>query len=190
MKNTTLTDFLKGKFKYDEMGAYIWLVEPNGNHQKIADIRGWGGIQNLFKDKDGLVDTDAAAKFQDELGQFIVSALTEKLSFPIIDLEKERFEWSLKTFPESTALSSLQHLKKEIKEIEQDIAARKIEPIEYADCLMCLFDSAGRQGISPEQIFTAFKEKLRINKYERTWVKNPDNTYSHTKTTSSTTKNK
>jgi hypothetical protein len=43
---------------------------------------------------------------------------------------------------------------------------------------MCLFDSAGRHGISVEQIFESFGEKSEINK-ERKWKKNPDNSYSH-----------
>lgn len=45
---------------------------------------------------------------------------------------------------------------------------------------MCLFDSAGRAGVSVEDIFEAFALKLEINK-TRTWIKNPDNTYSHKK---------
>lgn len=104
----------------------------------------------------------------------------------IIELEKERLEWSLKNFPEATAFSSLQKLKGEIKEVEVDL---KTDPLpdsiieEYADCLMCLFDSAGRLGIKPPLIFEAFAEKLKKNK-SRVWVKNPDNTYSHVKTNS------
>lgn len=95
-------------------------------------------------------------------------------------LEKERFEWSLKTFAKATAISSLRKLEEEIKEIEADIMAGKKNPEEYADALMCLFDSAGRFGISPEMIFSAFRDKLVKNK-NRTWFKNPDNTYSHNK---------
>lgn len=74
-----LTDFLKGKFKYDNIGQYIWLVEPNGNHQKIADLRGWGAIQNLFKLSGGKIDIEKAEKFQDDLGKWVTEALQEKL---------------------------------------------------------------------------------------------------------------
>lgn len=100
----------------------------------------------------------------------------------IIELEKERLAWSLKTFPEATPYSSLQKLKEEIKEIETDIENGAVNSIneEYADALMCLFDSAGRLGITPEIIFDAFEKKLAKNK-AREWVKNPDNTYSHVK---------
>ena len=75
----TVNGFLKGKFKYDNYGQYIWLVQPDGNHQKIADLRGWGAIQNLFKDKSGKIDMEEAAKFQDTLGEWIVDTLNEKL---------------------------------------------------------------------------------------------------------------
>jgi hypothetical protein len=47
--------------------------------QRIVDLRGWGAIQNLFLNKDGTIDTDSAAKFQDELGEWIVDAINEKM---------------------------------------------------------------------------------------------------------------
>jgi len=98
----------------------------------------------------------------------------------IIELEKERMKWSLKTFPEATPLSSLAKCHEELKEIANDILEGIREPEEYADALMCLFDSAGRYGITPQQIFEAFETKLEINK-ARKWKKNPNNTYSHIK---------
>lgn len=103
----------------------------------------------------------------------------------IIHLEQERMEWSLKTFPEATAMSSIQHLKREIREVEEHLEVFGLHneeelTEEYTDCLKCLFDSAGRAGISPEQIFKAFAIKLAKNK-ARTWTKNADNSYSHVK---------
>lgn len=96
----------------------------------------------------------------------------------IIKLEEERLEWSLKTFPDATSFSSLLKAEEEIEEIKADINQGIKRPEEYADALMCLFDSAGRQGISIESIFEAFAKKVEINK-SREWKKNPDNTYSH-----------
>lgn len=108
----------------------------------------------------------------------------------IIELEKERLEWSLKTFPEATPRSSILKLQSEAKEVLKEIKKLEAFPdgdngledltAEYADCLMCLFDSAGRADVSIEDIIEAFAEKLEINK-SRTWVKNLDNTYSHVK---------
>lgn len=95
-----------------------------------------------------------------------------------LELERDRFEWSVRTFPEATAVSSLLKAEEEIREIKADIEAGRQEPQEYADAIMCIFDSAGRQGISPEQIVDAYAQKVVINKARR-WRKNPDNTYSH-----------
>jgi NTP pyrophosphatase (non-canonical NTP hydrolase) len=101
------------------------------------------------------------------------------------ELENERLQWSLKTFPEATPISSLRKLEKEMEEVEQHLndpghfdRDELIE--EYADCLMCLFDSAGRLGIPISEITAAFAIKLIKNK-NRKWIKNPDNTYSHIK---------
>lgn len=77
--NKKILEFFGVDVTYDKMGQYIWAVEKNGNHQKIADLRGWGAIQNLFKDKKGAVDFPAAGALQDELGQFFVDAIKEKL---------------------------------------------------------------------------------------------------------------
>lgn len=100
----------------------------------------------------------------------------------LIDIENERFEWSSKVFPESTSISSLKHLIKEINEIENDINKGERRPEEYADAIFLIFDSARRQKnpITPEEIVNACEEKLKINK-SRFWVKNKDNSYSHKK---------
>lgn len=82
------------------------------------------------------------------------------------ELQSARFAWSIETFPESTPISALRHLEKEIKEIEQDINNGIKNPMEYADALMCLLDSASRQGISVNSILFAFEEKHKINKIE------------------------
>lgn len=94
------------------------------------------------------------------------------------ELERERFAWSMETFTEATAVSSLRKLESETKEIEADILNGSDPTEEYADALMCLFDSAGRHGITVERITEAFAKKLEVNK-ARIWRKNPDDSYSH-----------
>jgi hypothetical protein len=74
-----VTDFIGVKATYDEYGQYIWGVDKDGGLQKIADLRGWGAIQNLFKTKGGLIDEEKAVSFQDELGIWLVDAINEKL---------------------------------------------------------------------------------------------------------------
>jgi len=88
-KELKITDFLKGKFKYDNYGQNIWLVEPNGNHQKIADIRGWGRIQHFFMDKKGKLDEKKAGEFQDKCGQWVADALNKALESELQSLESQ-----------------------------------------------------------------------------------------------------
>jgi hypothetical protein len=75
---STISDFV-GTAKYDQMGQMIFGVQSDGNNQLLADLRGWGAIQNLFMIKGGQIDTEKAENFQDELGQWIVDAINEKL---------------------------------------------------------------------------------------------------------------
>lgn len=60
---------------YDACGQMIFAVRENGHQEIIADIRGWGAIQNLFPD-----DYEKAAEFQDALGEFIAEAIKEKVN--------------------------------------------------------------------------------------------------------------
>lgn len=72
------SDFIV-KAVYDKDGQFIWGVQKDGHHQKVADIRGWGAIQHLFENRDGTIDEEAAMKCQDDLGKWIVDAINEKL---------------------------------------------------------------------------------------------------------------
>ncbi len=74
-----VTDFLGVKVTYDEDGQFIWAVDKDAGLQKIADVRAWGAIQNLFKNADGTIDLKKASEFQDELGKWIVDCINEKL---------------------------------------------------------------------------------------------------------------
>ena len=59
---------------YDEYGTHIWNREDaDGGSQLVADVRGWGRLQNEFKTQ------EEAAKFQDEVGKFIADAIREKI---------------------------------------------------------------------------------------------------------------
>lgn len=70
----TVPEFIGEHVRYDDIGGSIF-----GGLQLIADIRGWGAIQNLFKDGKGMIDTQKAAAFQDQFGQWIADAINEKL---------------------------------------------------------------------------------------------------------------
>ena len=75
-----ITDFINGKVTYDKYGGqYFWIVGPKGELQMLAEMRGWGAIQNLFINKDKTVDFDAASSFQDKIGEWIAEAINEKI---------------------------------------------------------------------------------------------------------------
>ena len=99
------------------------------------------------------------------------------------NLFKEYTDFSLETFKEATALSSLIKLKEEIREIKEclfeDNTYEELAK-EYVDGIMCLVDSAARAGVTSKMLHQKFAEKLAINK-SRKWIKNPDNTYSYIK---------
>ena len=78
-KTIKVSDFIGEKATYDNDGQIIFGVEKDGGHQRIADVRGWGGIQGLFRNRDGRIRMDEAMAFQDELGKWIVDAINEKL---------------------------------------------------------------------------------------------------------------
>lgn len=67
------------KIVYDPQGQMIYGVDKNDGITRIADVRGWGAIQQLFKDAKGNYDLDKAGEFQDKIGQFIADAINEKL---------------------------------------------------------------------------------------------------------------
>ena len=71
-----IVDFIGTHVRYDRDGTMIWGVQPNGEHQLVLDVRGWGAIQNLPQFKNNELE---AGNFQDAVGQFFVDAINEKL---------------------------------------------------------------------------------------------------------------
>jgi hypothetical protein len=72
----TIKEYLKGTIHYEPAGQMIFCnKEEMGDSLflTIGDVRGWGQIQYLFP------NLNKAAKFQDELGEFIAEAIREKL---------------------------------------------------------------------------------------------------------------
>lgn len=68
----TVKKWLKDVY-YDEYGTHIWSKNKEGDIQKVADIRGWGAIQQLFGTQ------KECSEFQDEVGKFIADAINEKV---------------------------------------------------------------------------------------------------------------
>jgi hypothetical protein len=70
----TLQEWLRDVY-YDEYGTYLWAKDSEYYNQTIAiaEVRGWGAIQNKFS------TIEEAEKFQDEVGKFIADAINEKI---------------------------------------------------------------------------------------------------------------
>lgn len=72
--DSKLKKWFEGKIWYDLNSTQIWAETKKDGCQHIVDIRGWGAIQNMFKDQ------NQAAKFQDSVGEFVASAIREKIA--------------------------------------------------------------------------------------------------------------
>jgi len=68
-----LKEYLEGKIWYDLNSTHIWVEKKKEGCQHLADVRDWGAIQHLFKDQ------NEAGAFQDSVGEFIASAIREKI---------------------------------------------------------------------------------------------------------------
>lgn len=79
-KREEMLKLINGKVTYDKFGGqYFWINDPDGGSQMLAEMRGWGHIQNMFKRPNSSIDLNAAAKFQDLVGDFIAEAINEKV---------------------------------------------------------------------------------------------------------------
>jgi hypothetical protein len=75
-----IINFIGESVRFDDFGGgYFWGKQPDGGEQMIAEVRGYGAIQNLFLNKKNGCDFDKADQFQDDLGRFIAEAITEKI---------------------------------------------------------------------------------------------------------------
>lgn len=80
-KKIQLKDWLKDVY-YDDFGQYLWSKQDaDGGSQMIGAIRGWGAIQNIFKNEDKTHQEyiKEASDFQDKVGKFIADAINEKI---------------------------------------------------------------------------------------------------------------
>ncbi len=74
-----IVDFIGTHTRYDDNGTMIFGFNKNGEMQLIADVRGWGAIQNLPQFKNNNTQ-NTAEDFQDALGKFISDAINEKIN--------------------------------------------------------------------------------------------------------------
>lgn len=112
---------------------------------------------------------EAAQRYSDQNG---------KGNQSLFDLEKERFQWSQRTFRAASPSGCLFHLRREIKEIDASLNAGNPDPVEFADAQMMLWDTMQRCGISLDEMFQAFRDKFEKNK-RRKWNQQPEGHYEH-----------
>lgn len=74
-----ISEFIGEKAFYDRGALMIFGVRADGGTQLLADVRGWGAIQNLFKLPNGSFDGQKASEFQDALGEWLAEAINEKI---------------------------------------------------------------------------------------------------------------
>jgi hypothetical protein len=73
MSKLRVLDWLKN-VKFDGFGTQLWAHDVGSDEiSHIADVRGWGTIQNKFKTE------KEASHFQDQIGVFIAEAINEKV---------------------------------------------------------------------------------------------------------------
>jgi len=77
----TPAEFIE-KAVYNSMGTMIFAQQKEGL-QMLLDVRGWGAIQNMFPTH------LEAAMFQDQLGQFVVDAINEKIEREKVEKNNE-----------------------------------------------------------------------------------------------------
>jgi lipoate-protein ligase A len=69
----TIEKWLSDVYQDSYVGNKIWNKVSDGGSEMVADIRGWGAIQYLFK------TNEEAKNFQNEICKFIVEAIREKI---------------------------------------------------------------------------------------------------------------
>lgn len=75
-----IKEFIGNKVEFDSFGGdYFWGNQKDGGQQMIAEIRGFGAMQNLFKDENGKVDFQRVDEFRTGLGNWIADAINQKL---------------------------------------------------------------------------------------------------------------
>ncbi len=77
-------------------------------------------------------------------------------------------EWSEKTFGPGERSGVIDHIKKEIKEVEQSTSPEE-RLKEFIDIAILALDGAWRTGATPEEVERALLDKQCVNIYERTW---------------------
>jgi len=152
-------EFIKKPTITEETKKYILAKD---NMEFLAILTEWCTAHHVsFSGKETAVITSAMEQYRTE-------GLRE-------ELYNDLGEWTKNVFPDADSVAHLFKLKDETEEAiktPNDI-------MEYADCLMAIFGASYKAGFTYDELMSACKDKLVINK-TRKWVKGNNNTYQHT----------
>lgn len=91
------------------------------------------------------------------------------LQFDLVSHLRRQAEFSARTFgPGQRTHGVCDHIRKELREVEEDAAAGNQTLDEWVDVIILGFDGAWRSGATPEQIVAAIEAKQAKNE-ARTW---------------------
>ena len=101
----------------------------------------------------------------DEAADYIAALEDDRRRFDLIGYIISQREWSEKTFgPGERTVGIVDHIKKELKEIEAD----PLDLAEWIDVIILALDGAWRAGHSPEEIAQCLSDKQAKNR-ARKW---------------------
>jgi hypothetical protein len=83
-----IIDFIGDRAYYHVDSGSVLGVNWKEEVQLIADIRGWGAIQQLFKNTPSSLRSAKQEAFQDRLGEFIADAISEKIERELNDTQE------------------------------------------------------------------------------------------------------
>lgn len=162
-------------------GCFVCSKCEEPKSEKIHSVKTFKDCCNEVAQKNGLgstLVTGHKASYWTEAAELYASHKNNyPLKLTLESLFQRHATFAEKTFPKSTAESSLKGLEREIDEVRfEKSSARK--RIEYIDCLFYLLDSYRRAGFELQDLPMDIEYKLIINEH-RDWSKNPDDSYSH-----------
>lgn len=139
---------------YEDEGGEWAVIGPNIDEQvgTEADAERWAELLRVAYLTGGAYAFQCASMNIELAERRTVHGLWDALA-----------DWSRKTFGSDAKRGPVGPLKHLASEVEEAIAAPQ-DLVEYADCLMLLFDAARRAGFNLDALLHAANEKLIVNK--------------------------
>jgi hypothetical protein len=148
--NHTPKDFIGTNLMYDN--ATVFTIRKDGHCQPLVDIRGWGAIQNLFKDKSGAIDFEEANHFQDEVGEIIRTS--------IANYQALKAENTLLKEVNEAQVFTIEKYQKENESLTTQLAKANSDKEKLGELLKELLQKAIEANQSAQDSFNVFGEDI------------------------------